>query len=406
MSKPTLLYWGDSPTIDTGFGIVAQNILPALAEKYDITVVGINDTLPYKDPQKYPYKIYSPALTGDQYGYNLFVQLLKSSKWDYVFLLNDAQFGMKMSDIILEQRTKQGFKFVHYLPIDNDFVPSSALSKCVLADKLVFYTEKYANKYKTAFPQLEDNITYIHHGCEAATELASKNRKKKLKKELFGLDEDITLFTFVGRNQWRKDIATLALGFKLAWMEDKNIRLYLHCARKDMGGDVESVTTLATPPSMSEEDNYEAMSAFIFTHPSFNVTNSLSRNQLRMVYEASDATITATLGEGWGLPITESMSYGVPVLAPKNSAITEIIGDDERGTYWSSDIDDNDLVMPVPNTIALFRKTKLSDIAEKLIDFTENKKDYLAKLKPAYEWTQQRLWPTQAKQWVKLFSQL
>jgi glycosyltransferase involved in cell wall biosynthesis len=259
-----------------------------------------------------------------------------------------------------------------------------------------------------AYPTMAKRITYIHHGSEVVDTLPSKNHKKKLKKELFGLEPEQTLFTFVGRFQWRKNVPALIAGFKLAWLQNPNIRLYLHSGNQDMGGDLKQTVFYVKPPTMSDTDNLKAMKAIIFTPDSFSVNNSLSRDALNMVYQASDAFVTTTLGEGWGLPITEAMANGTPVIAPKFSAITEIIGDNaERGNYWTDSVDYNqDVYYPIPSSKGGYVHTRPEDVATKLLDFVTNKKDHLSKISAAHQWTQQRQWPMIAKQWLDLFSQL
>lgn len=44
------------------------------------------------------------------------------------------------------------------------------------------------------------------------------------------------------------------------------------------------------------------------------VTDDLSRESLRTMYAAADAFVLPTRGEGWGLPIAEAMSMGLPVI--------------------------------------------------------------------------------------------
>ena len=58
--KIKLLFFGDTPSGNTGFSTVSKNILKRLyaTGKYDITVVGINY---FGDPHDLPYKIYPAA---------------------------------------------------------------------------------------------------------------------------------------------------------------------------------------------------------------------------------------------------------------------------------------------------------------------------------------------------------
>src|SRR3990167_7231839 len=80
--KIKLLCWMDSPAVSTGFGSVAKGIFNELAAtgKYEIDIIGVNDMGGWKDPSKYPYRIY-PAKTGievqgDYYGTPRFISAL------------------------------------------------------------------------------------------------------------------------------------------------------------------------------------------------------------------------------------------------------------------------------------------------------------------------------------------
>jgi glycosyltransferase involved in cell wall biosynthesis len=52
----------------------------------------------------------------------------------------------------------------------------------------------------------------------------------------------------------------------------------------------------------------------------------VSDSQLIDLYHASDAVVFPSLYEGFGLPVLESMSCGVPVVAGNNSSIPEVVG--------------------------------------------------------------------------------
>ena len=57
------------------------------------------------------------------------------------------------------------------------------------------------------------------------------------------------------------------------------------------------------------------------------VLTDTSDEELSWLYENAKYTIYPSFYEGWGLPVAESISYGVPVLASNTSSIPEIAGD-------------------------------------------------------------------------------
>jgi glycosyltransferase involved in cell wall biosynthesis len=63
------------------------------------------------------------------------------------------------------------------------------------------------------------------------------------------------------------------------------------------------------------------------------VSGSLSEVDMMVAYRMHDADVTATKGEGWGLPITEAVACGLPLVAPCHTGLTEFLGCMD-GLYW------------------------------------------------------------------------
>jgi glycosyltransferase involved in cell wall biosynthesis len=74
--------------------------------------------------------------------------------------------------------------------------------------------------------------------------------------------------------------------------------------------------------------------------------------------------VTSTVGEGCGLPLLESMAVGTPSIAPKHSAIPEMLGDTGR-------LVKNKAIFSLPNDNGHFRP---------IID----EEDYLFAMEEAY----------------------
>ncbi len=64
------------------------------------------------------------------------------------------------------------------------------------------------------------------------------------------------------------------------------------------------------------------------------------------IYNAADLLLSTSLGEGWGLPLTEAMACGTPVAGPKHTSVAEILGDGTRGLCLPLGAPD---VMPADN---------------------------------------------------------
>ena len=56
-------------------------------------------------------------------------------------------------------------------------------------------------------------------------------------------------------------------------------------------------------------------------------TGVITNEMVNQMYNAANINISTTLGEGCGLSLIESMATGTPSIAPKNSAVPEMLGD-------------------------------------------------------------------------------
>jgi glycosyltransferase involved in cell wall biosynthesis len=113
--------------------------------------------------------------------------------------------------------------------------------------------------------------------------------------------------------------------------------------------------------------------------------------------------VSTTLGEGWGLSVSEAMAVKKPVLFPHNTSLIEIIGEnEERGWFCKSGETindyiclgggDNNLLRPVVNIV---------DMAEKMEYIYNHKDEANAKAERAYNevWT----WNQVGEQWKAIF---
>ena len=78
-------------------------------------------------------------------------------------------------------------------------------------------------------------------------------------------------------------------------------------------------------------------SKVIFTPDSFSVQQGVTRPVLGEMFNAVDANISTTTGEGWGLTTVEAMAVKNPVLMPDNTTMPEIVG--ENGYLHKSELD-------------------------------------------------------------------
>lgn len=85
---------------------------------------------------------------------------------------------------------------------------------------------------------------------------------------------------------------------------------------------------------------------------------STSRQEILNLYASSDVYVSSHHGEGWGLPIFESMAVGMPAIATAFSAPLEFMSDDNsylvkyryNEKYGNADVDVDDLTRAIQRT--------------------------------------------------------
>lgn len=426
----------DSPTVVTGFGNVCREILSMLHETgmYDFEVVGINYD---GSPHDLPYKIY-PAYNGlipdpayrDVFGRQRYLDLLGEGRFDIAWVLQDTfvveNLGQKIAETNNALPPENKFRFIYYFPIDaipkKSWLDGSVLS----AHHPVVYTnfgynevmkvytvdekskleeaEQKENLEKRA--QLEASMNIIYHGVNTKDfyPIEDAEKIKELRQKFWGAKADKFVFINVNRNQPRKDMFRSMLAFKKL-IERRRAKglddayLYLHCNifdstlhLIDMGKQIELV----------EGDEYA------FPDPKiFGVSSGWPISVLNQLYNAADAVITTTLGEGWGLSITEAMATKKPIIAPNHTSIPEILGKlgtsdtCERGILVKTrqgfvQHDDNSRIRPL---------TDEDDLAEKMEWLMENREVAQSLVERAYQWVQELQWRGDivGKKWLDIF---
>lgn len=306
MPKPRLLFAGDSPTAPTGFARVTENLLSRLKPEWAIGVLGINYM---GDPHRMPYAIYPAHLGGDMWGYSRFNDLVTNTKPDVALILNDPWIAAKFAEV-----DTPPVPLVAYMPVDAPHQPAAAFRLLNKLSMAVFYTEFGLQEARLA--GYEGQATIIPHGVE--TDVYRPIERGEALARL-GLDkklpDDVFIVGNVNRNQQRKRL-DLTIMYFAKWVEQYNIpgnvRLLLHCARQDIGWDIESLA-----------DFFGVRQRLILSNTAQTSFGGMPEELMPYVYNAIDIQVSTTMGEGWSLTTHEGMACGTPQLVPEYSALGE-----------------------------------------------------------------------------------
>ena len=328
MAKPKILMLTDNPLIHTGMGVVLRELSLRLhaTGKYDIIIGGWG----YNGyPHQFPMPII-PLSAADfgrgghgQAGIMGLDGVVDMVKPDIVWALGDAW----MLNYIKEMRNRSSFKLVQYTPIDGEVagggIPTTWVPWLADADQLVMYSQYGVKQMKKTSPQI--NTEMIYHGVKPNVyKPLGQDTKSQLKKQIIywrvrgnelvqeqGLPDDAFVVGTVARNQPRKNFDKILKTFELFSKDKPNARLWLHSALNDAAY---ALADLAK--SFGIEDKV------LFT-PRYNLVNGLSENDMNLLFNLFDVHFLPTQGEGFGIPILETMSAGVPQVVTNYTAHVE-----------------------------------------------------------------------------------
>jgi len=307
----------DSPSVSTGFGTVARNILMGLHEtgRYDIVVAGINY---WGFPHNHPFPIYPVGINNnnDPYGREFVSRMLFEEEFDILFTLQDSFILEFMGGLIDKLRaSKPRMKWITYFPIDGQ-PKASWLRAMNKADIVVTYTEWGKQECLRVLPAMSD-LRVIPHGVNTRDFFpVPKGENKEFKQAYFREAAGKFIVLNVNRNQQRKDIPRSMVAFKKFHDVHPDSFYYIHCAVHDHGWELDKVAeTLGL-----------VINRDVGFPVNFGANQGFPIDIVNRIYNAADVLISTTTGEGWGLAQVEAMACCKPVISPDNTSCTEIVG--------------------------------------------------------------------------------
>jgi glycosyltransferase involved in cell wall biosynthesis/ADP-heptose:LPS heptosyltransferase len=353
----TLLWYGDSPCVSTGFGIVSQSVLFRLWQtgKYRIVAVGINDRGEDHPLKKLPnfHVMPCPYLDRDPYGYQVLPEAIKRFKPDVIFALNDiwllagdsGKGNLNWWESLLRQHAP-GVPWAIYFPIDGRPLAKEWGRVMRSSWSPVVYSKYGYDVIKDEIPDVNPEL--IYHGVDLETFRPIGDKEKILfVRRHLGIPEDHKLIGVVGRNQPRKNIP-LALRifkyFKDGYKKCKNCGGYasLHerscelCGMSDFDKVYDGFNKVSMYLHMNLRDGFgfnipkviadEKVSGISF-NPDHHIAHGVPAEVLNLLYNSFDVMFLPTMSEGFCLPILESMAAGTPVIATAGTAQKELLVD-------------------------------------------------------------------------------
>lgn len=394
----------------TGFATVSKNILRHVRShfgqevRFHICAVNhFGDTYEEEDGTLV-FSAKRNDVRADDFGRFAFLKILKDSDdYDGIFIIQDLgviQPIIPILETVQQEKREAGkrvFKSLWYFPVDCRLFPT-LVKNIEFFDQLVTYTEFARNEVLRLKPSVRSKLSVIYHGNNPKDFYPmSPEKRQEARKKHFGSNADKFIITNVNRNQPRKDIPNTIFGFieaKCDWTYDRKPYLYLHAHPHDpMGWDLRA---LLMQTDLEEWEDYQLI------HKNWE-TNMATVAEVNEIYNASDLYVTTTLGEGWGLGVTEAMATRLPVIIPNTTSLTEIGGNGSRAYML-------DTIIPFcgNNDNIIRQQTDYIEVFEKIIEvaglcLSGKTKE---KLDKAEDFIKQIDWKQICKRWIELFEKI
>lgn len=142
------------------------------------------------------------------------------------------------------------------------------------------------------------------------------DQRKALRQKL-GWPGPSFVFLIVANNFWRKGIEYAVLAFA-----------QLLSAHPEMARDTLIYLHTERSPALEELIQAHGLSEHIRISRDFDPYRApLDETDLAEFYQAADAFLLATLGEGFGMPVLEAQACGLPLIVSDNSVLREVAGE-------------------------------------------------------------------------------
>lgn len=327
-SKPKILWCSQSPNIHTGYGVISRDILTRLhaTQKYEIIsqawydASSPNPSYPFESAlsKNLPFKVVSTGAQNNEHndlrhGSKNIAELIKVYKPDITVFFADIY----MFQYILNVPELSQTHLLLYYPVDGVPLPPEWVAVLRKADTVISYNRFGDAIGKHLFP---NNSHMIYHGIDypfwsqpiPGFEIEAK------KKQMFGTD-DVFVWGMVARNNPRKNIPAFYETFAQHVKDHPKARMLMHACPVDFGWNLER---LAMEYGIKDK---------IYLTPGLTPAKGVSPEELRLLYNTMDYHVNTAWGEGFGIPIVESMACGIPNLVTNYTVGPEFITENNAG---------------------------------------------------------------------------
>jgi len=241
-------------------------------------------------------------------------------KCDYVLTLGDIWCYQFIKEI---PRTRPWKWIAHYV-FDTENMVTFWNESIANADLVVVPSK---NSYNMLRKIGHRNVAYVPHGIDTKIFRPCCAEEKLQFRRQLGLPDGAFVIGCVAHNQTRKKLDHLLSAFSIFSAQHKDVLLLMHCAPKEqIGWDLPQIAK-----------NLGIQNKVLFTNQAMKNVGDIhvTWEDMRRLYCSMDVHALSTGGEGFGVPIVESMACGVTNVATAYTSIPEFLcsekGENVRG---------------------------------------------------------------------------
>lgn len=300
-----ILWHSNAPWTATGYGVQTRLFAPRLKELgHEVTISAFygleGATINWQGIPVYP-RAFHP------YGMDVIATHAAETKADIVITLVDAW-------VLDHQRISQtGARWVPWFPVDHDPLPAQVKD----AVKHAFQPIVYAKHAEASAKQAGLDVRYVPHGVDTA--VYAPTPKSEARRKL-GIPEDAFVIGMVAANKGLPSRKALPSQFEaFARFRERHpealLYLHTHLGTEMQGLDIGGVLRAVGVPDEAVRVCDQYRNILGYADP-----------VMAAIYSTFDVLSSATMGEGFGVPIIEAQACGVPVIVGGWTAMPELVG--------------------------------------------------------------------------------
>jgi glycosyltransferase involved in cell wall biosynthesis len=207
-------------------------------------------------------------------------------------------------------------RFIPWLPVDHDPIPPSILERAKLAYRILAYS-------KFAQQQLANNgLHSTYMPLMVDTKVFKPYQKADIRKDL-GIPVDAFVFGMVAANKDnppRKSFQEVLDAFKVFHDKHPESVIYFHTAVDNPGGF-----------PIRDYAKYLGLAGSIYHPPPYDLAFKIQKEAMAKIYSTFDILLAPSRSEGFGVPIIEAQSCGVPVIVNNFTSMPELVQEGQTG---------------------------------------------------------------------------